>query len=281
MIQVAGMDFQPSDMWQTNGIESLIIRLMQENPIVYSYPSKDEFLFEIKLRKNIIVSAKSMNQGDSPFALLAESRCNPKYWILTNAGGFQLRDGVKPSDAIRDIYQNSSLYAFECATAILIIYYHAVLNSINENAFNQLFRNLHLYSWHADPDLGIHNMITNYILPGDVVYFNNPDYNPETPWWRGENAVVLGNDTYFGHGVGIESAEHMIEFLNKTRRPGSNLSAYLKNFVTRPSFNHLAKYSMLPWAYITPKILHPIIFHNQSSISYDQYLYYLNKVYNP
>ena len=44
-------------------------------------------------------------------------------------------------------------------TAKVIIYYHAVLNSIGEYLFNQLFQNLYLYSWHSDPDLGIQSLI--------------------------------------------------------------------------------------------------------------------------
>ncbi|WP_212949304.1 protein-glutamine gamma-glutamyltransferase [Siminovitchia terrae] len=271
MIRLAGVQFQQSGMWPSDSIESVIIQRMNEDPIVYRYQSMDELSFELKLRKNIIVSARSMNQGHSDFAIFAKSRCNTQYWLLTSVGGFQLRYGVKPSDAIRDIYKNSSLYAFECATAMMIIYYHAVLNSIDEHLFNQLFQNLYLYSWHSDPDLGIHNVKTSHFLPGDVVYFNNPDFNPETPWWRGENAVVLDDGTYFGHGVGIRNANQMIQALNKTRRPGSNQSVYLENLATRPAFQHLAKYSMMPRGYNQ----HIIIFHNETSISYDRYLYYL------
>ncbi|MBD8005323.1 protein-glutamine gamma-glutamyltransferase [Bacillus norwichensis] len=280
MLQIAGAQFQQSDLWPSGSIESVIIKRMQEDPIIYSYQSMDELLFEVKLRKNIVISARTMNQSNFQFATLEKSRCNPQYWILTNIGGFQLRYGVKPSEAIRDIYKNSSLYAFECATAMMIIYYHAVLNSIDEHLFDQLFQNLYLYSWHSDSDLGIHNVNTSHFIPGDVVYFNNPDFNPETSWWRGENAVVLDDGTYFGHGVGIRSANQMIQALNKTKRPGSNQSAYLENLATRPSFQHLAQYAMLPRDYITHKLQHIVVLHNETSISYNRYLYYLNKVYH-
>ncbi|RDW20349.1 protein-glutamine gamma-glutamyltransferase [Oceanobacillus arenosus] len=280
MIQLAGMQFKQSGNWPSDSIESVIIQRMQEAPIVYSYQSMYELSFELKLRKNIIESSRSMNQGASPFANLANSRCNPQYWQLTEAGGFRLRDDAEPSDAIRDIYKNSALYAFECATAIIIIYYHAVLGSIDEHLFNQLFRNLYLYSWHSDSDLGIHDIKTSHFLPGDVVYFNNPDFNRETPWWQGENAVVLEDGTYFGHGIGIEKAEQMIQALNKTRMPGSNQSAYLEIFATRLSFKHLAKYSMLPRGYLKHKMQHIIFHHNESSITYNRYLNYLNMIYN-
>lgn len=280
MILVAGVSMNQTDIWPSDRIERIIVQQMQEGPIVYPYSSMEELSFEVKLRKNILASARTMNQSHSPFAVLKLSRCNPKYWLLTDVGGFQLRNDIKPSDALRDIYSNSSLYAFECATAIMIIYYHAVLNSIDESLFNHLFQNLYLYSWHSDPDLGIHNVKTRHFLPGDVVYFDNPDFNPETPWWRGENAVVLEDGTYFGHGVGIRNAEQMIQNLNHVRKPASTQSAYLRNFVTRPSFKHLEKYSLFPRSYITRNIQPIVILHNESSISYVRYLHYLNTVYN-
>jgi len=267
-------------MWPSGRIESIIVQRMNEAPIVYSYESIQELMFELKLRKNIITSARAMNGGKAQFETFAKSRCNPQYWHLTQIGGFRLRPDVLPSEAIQDIYRNSLMYAFECATAKMIIYYHAVLNSIDEHLFNQLFRNLYLYSWHFDPDLEIYTVDTNYFLPGDVVYFNNPDFDPNTSWWRGENAVVLEDGTYFGHGLGIKTAEQIIESLNKRRMPGSNESAYLKNSVTRPSFKHLAKLSTFTRSYGTYKTNHLIIHHDESSISFPRYLVYLYKVYN-
>jgi protein-glutamine gamma-glutamyltransferase len=280
MIQVSGMPFQQSDMWTFGSIESIIIQRMNKDSTVYSYQSIDELSFELKLRENIILSARAMNQSNVRFEVFAKSRCNPQYWLLTSTGGFLLRHGVKPSDAIQDIYINSSQYAFECATAKVIIYYHAVLNLIGEYLFNQLFQNLYLYSWHADSDLGLKSYYTHHFLPGDVVYFKNPDFDPQTPQWRGENAVVLEDGTYFGHGLGIKTAEQMIHALNKRREPGTNQSAYLTNSATRPSFKHLAKFSMSQRGYSNRKYQQIVVQHNESSISFDQYMFLLNTVYN-
>ncbi|MEK4030340.1 protein-glutamine gamma-glutamyltransferase [Pseudobacillus sp. FSL P4-0506] len=278
MIQLSGMPFYQNTMWPADRIESIIFQRMNDAPDVYSYQSISELLFEIRLRKNIIASARKMNDGDSQFEPFEKSRCNPQYWYLTAVGGFQLKRGALPSEAIRDIYRNSSLYAFECATAKMIIYYHAVLHSIGDYSFNRFFQNIYLYSWHANPALGIETVKTNYFLPGDVVYFNNPDFDPNTSWWRGENAVVLEDGTCFGHGLGIETPSQIIHALNKRRKPGSSQSAYLKQSATRPSFKQLEKLSLLPRGYNThPKQL--IIFHNKSSISMERYLLYLNKAY--
>ena len=149
---------------------------------------------------------------------------------------------------------------------------------MGEELFNRYFQNLYLYSWHFDSDLGITSTPSHQFLPGDVVYFNNPDVNPQTSWWRGENAVVLEDDTYFGHGLGIRTKEKVIQYLNKMRKPNSNQSAYLMDRVTRPNFIHLARLSMLQRAAYY-KIQHTVICHNESSISFDHYLSYLYSQY--
>lgn len=280
MIQISGRPFQPSDMWTTGITENMIIELMNESPTVYSYQSVDELSFELKLRIDIILSARFMNQSNARFATFARSRCNPQYWQLTDFGGFQLRKGVKPSEAVRDIFRNSSKYAFECAGAMLIIFYHATLNVIGEFYFNQLFPDIYIYSWHADTDLGITNSYSEMFLPGDVVYFNNPDFDPRASYSRGENAVVLGNGLYFAHGPGILTARQMIQKLNSRRKPGAFQTAYLTNLIVRPSFKDLEKFSTAPRDYPVRKSQSAVIQHNESSIPFDRYWYLLNGFYN-
>ncbi|MEE6450765.1 protein-glutamine gamma-glutamyltransferase [Gottfriedia acidiceleris] len=255
-----------------------IIQQTSEARTVNDFRSIAEF--EGMLRNNIVLSARAMSQSRVRFAVFERSYCNPMYWQLMRTGGFLLRPGVRPSDAINDIFLNSSYYAFECATAMVIINYHAVLNLIGENLFNQIFQNIYLYGWHADPDLGIGAQYSDRILPGDIVYFNNPEFNPLTPEWRGENAVVLGDGTYFGHGLGILTAEQMIFALNKMRWPGAFRSAYLTNSVTRPNFKHLAESSNWQRDHSNNKYKNIVVHHNESSISFDHYMYLLSYFMN-
>jgi protein-glutamine gamma-glutamyltransferase len=280
MIQLMGMPYQLNELGNFGSAEKMIIQRMYEDPALYSYSSIEEFVFEIKARKNIIESAIEMNESQMEFTVFENARCNPQYWFLTETGGFLLRQDVRPSDAIQDIYRNSSLYGFDCSTACIIIFYHAILNSIGDHIFNLIFQNLYLYSWHADSDLGLHNVYTNHFLPGDVVYFNNPDFHPHIHWFRGENAVVLGDGTFFGHGFGILTAQQMIQTLNENRKPQSNQSAYLLDSVTRPDFSSLARITLLQRGYLTFKKQQIIIHHNQSSISFIQYLFYLHQNFN-
>ena len=58
------------------------------------------------------------------------------------------------------------------------------------------------------------------MLIGDRAYFKNPDVHPETMWLQGENVIVLAEDLYYGHGIGIANAETFIEILNRNRKEG-------------------------------------------------------------
>ncbi|MFC7064191.1 protein-glutamine gamma-glutamyltransferase [Halobacillus seohaensis] len=280
MILISGRPFQQSNIESTNSTEKMIIQSMSEAPEVYSYEYVSEFNFEVQLRKNIIDSAGVMHQSEVQFATFNTTRSNPEYWIVTQPGGLMLRQGVKPSEGIEDIFKNSAQYGFECAGAMLIILYHAVLKAIGEYAFNRLFPDLYIYSWHADPDLGIYPTYTDNFILGDIVYFRNPDVDPQIAHWRGENAVVLENGLYFGHGIGVLTAQQMIEALNRTRKPGATQSAYLTNLIVRPSFKHLEKFSNLQRGYSVRKYQSIVIQHNESSIPFDRYKFLLFSIYN-
>ena len=46
--------------------------------------------------------------------------------------------------------ENGPFYAFECATAIVIIYYLALIDTIGEDKFNASFDRIILYDWHYE-----------------------------------------------------------------------------------------------------------------------------------
>jgi protein-glutamine gamma-glutamyltransferase len=110
MIQLSGMPFQQSDLWSSGSIESMIIQRMIEDTVVYSYQFIGELSFELNLRKNIILSARAMNQSNVRFERFANSRCNPQYWHLTSTGGFLLRQGVKLTAFFGKILYGLSLF---------------------------------------------------------------------------------------------------------------------------------------------------------------------------
>jgi len=87
-----------------------IVQAQERSPIPYRYGSLDELLFELALRNSIVDSALALNGSGAQFAVYRKSRCNEMYWNRTEEGGFRLKNGVAPSDAITDIYRNGPLY---------------------------------------------------------------------------------------------------------------------------------------------------------------------------
>ncbi|MFD0589598.1 protein-glutamine gamma-glutamyltransferase [Paenibacillus sp. GCM10027627] len=225
--------------------EKKILNRKMSSPALYQYPSLNALVFELKLRSNIVNAARAMHQSGVNFATFENSHSNPQYWIRVPNGGFLLRPGVPPSAAVNDIFNEGQLYGFECATAIIIIMYKAVLDTIGEAAFNRHFRNLFLRDWQTDQDLQLETSYNlNETYPGDVLYFKNPDHDPSTPEWQGENAILLDDNLFFGHGIGIDSSQEIIAQLNRARVPGSMISAFLQNLVLRPDFAEVQSLTM-------------------------------------
>ncbi len=245
MIKIAGKIITPDNIENQSDLDPVqnkILDILHNSDYTYQYSSLEDLKFELILRLNIINASKSLYKSGMDFRVFRESKCNEKFWSRTEEGGFKLKEEVKPSDAIDDIFNNGRKYGTECATAIVIIYYKAVLEIYPEELFNMMFSNIVLMNWHyIDSDLDVRNYIdiADY-LPGDCRYFKNPDVDPATPEWQGENAIDLGNGKYYGHGIGIKTGEEIIEDLNENRKEDATQSAYLMESATRPNINYLS-----------------------------------------
>ena len=233
-------DAQKPDPLRFNGLQRDIYFALENNSSWHQYDHVHQLLFEIVLRENIIKAAKMLHDSQATFAPFATSKFNPAKWRKTKYGYLQNPD-VFPSEAIRDVFQNSSGYAFECTTAIVLIFYKAVLDSISISHFDWLFQDLLVWDWKHDHDLGIISKIGSDFIPGDAVYFYNPEY--DHPVWSGENAIYLGKGLYFGHGIGIKTAEGMVNDLNTLRKKDATISAYLISQHTRLNIKYLAQFS--------------------------------------
>ncbi|SHJ89578.1 protein-glutamine gamma-glutamyltransferase [Paramaledivibacter caminithermalis] len=244
MIKISDKIMDPKEIinaYPPDSIEVKIIEILSSSDNIYIYKSLDELKFELNLRINIISASRELNDSNFSFRTFRKSICNPQYWTRTGEGGFLIKDKVTPSDGIKDIFTNSSMYGTECATAIVIVYYKALLNIYPQELFNELFADLHLMNWHyLDKDLDIGYYENVDFLPGDCRYFKNPDVDPLTPEWQGENTIDLGDGTYYGHGLGIGTADEIIKALNENRKEGSKQSAYLMDSATRPNFKYLS-----------------------------------------
>jgi protein-glutamine gamma-glutamyltransferase len=242
MINIRGKIFSAGELnnyLQLNEPEKEIVKKMTKHLTIYYYKTLPELHFELEVRLQIIKAAHDLFNSRAEFATFYRSRCNNLYWQLTTKGGFQLKKDTKPAQGVVDIFNNGTHYAFECATAMMTVFYKAVLEVIGAGSFNELFKNLLLWDWNYDPDLDVKTVRTTEYVPGDVLYFKNPDVHPKLPHWQGENAINLGDGNYYGHGIGIETAEKVIDLLNEQRKPGADQSAYLLEQATRPNFRLL------------------------------------------
>jgi protein-glutamine gamma-glutamyltransferase len=244
VILISGSNTQQINNLMLSQLERDIMQSKDRSSVVYQYDSPEALVFELKMRTSTVEAAIALNASGATFAKFEDSRCNEQYWSRTENGGFRLRSGVLPSDGLSDIYQHGHLYAFECATAIVIVLYMAILDALNKEVFNVHFRDLYLRDWNYDNDLRListHNKYEAY--PGDTLYFENPDHALETPEWQGVNSVLLGPNLYYGHGIGIVTSEKMIYSLNQLRKPGSMKSAFLSDLVVHPDFEYLRRLS--------------------------------------
>lgn len=222
-------------------LERHIFERKRSSTVAYYYATEQQVRFEMQLRARIVDAAQAFDLSKAEFAPFAKSRCNAAFWERMPDGGFRLQAGSEPAAAIRDIFASGHLYAFECATAVVVVLYKGVLDVIGDEAFNRHFAALYLYDWQYDSDLRlVREQPAKETYPGDVLYFKNPEVSPETPEWQGENAVKLEDDRYFAHGIGIVSAAQIIAKLNRHRRPGSTQPAYLLDEVFYPDFHYLA-----------------------------------------
>lgn len=246
MITVAGSSFDIStimDEYPSESVESQLLTSMAQSAERYRYDSLDELKFELRLRREIVDAAYALDKSRFSFATFHKSRCNPKYWERMPNGGFKLKSGVSPSEAIEDIFTYGVAYATECATAMMIVYYKALLNVFGRRFFDERFTSIYLMNWHiTDPLLkavGIPRRTKDFLL-GDRAYFSNPDVDPKTPEWQGENVIVLPGGFYYGHGIGITSAEEIMRVLNDNRKRGATQPSYMRDTVGRPDFDMLA-----------------------------------------
>jgi protein-glutamine gamma-glutamyltransferase len=225
-----------------NSVQRRVLEQMSISPEKYRYGDTDQLRFELDMRNEIVNAARALSRSGLRFAVFRRSAVNPDYWDRTDNGGFRLKRGVKASEAIKDIYKNGQKYATECATAMVIVYYGAILRMLPEETFNSFFRSVYLMNWHRlDPllrEVGTPARAAD-IMPGDRGYFRNPDVDPETPELQGENVIVLPRGVFYGHGIGIATSGSIIRFLNENRREGAERSAYFMDTAARPDFMKL------------------------------------------
>jgi protein-glutamine gamma-glutamyltransferase len=242
MIEITNVSAAAFDERMLSRLERTIYYKKKKSPVTYRYDSAEALLSELHIRTLIVESAFRLDKSGAEFANFKKSRCNEAYWHKTELGGFRLKGGIPPHVGLWDIFQNGYLYAFECSTAVIIVLYRAVSETIGPRKFDEMFANLFLYDGQYDSDLRLHHRENiEESAAGDLLYFENPDHAPSSPWWRGENVIKTDEGLYYGHNIGINSAQTIIAFLNRFRVPGSQRSAFLTDQFLQLDFSYYSR----------------------------------------
>ena len=205
----------------------------------------DKQFRELQMRTHTVEGAKILDDarkagrgmGFQPD--MNNPKVNPQFWDVQN-GQIKLKPGVRPSEAVDDVFKNPNKYALDCAAGAHLVGLRAISKTIGATDFDRSHANLKLKGWQSSRQGqnagGSFNHVTgtpegragNAPKPGDAGYIKNPD-NVSVAW-QGENVIYLGNGQYFGHPGGIKSKDEWVNWINtNARKPGATQSAYMSS----------------------------------------------------
>jgi protein-glutamine gamma-glutamyltransferase len=192
----------------------------------------------VKIGAAMVGACEDMDKAKHQFALIKDQSFNAAFWAPAGNGGFTLKPGVRPSDAVNDIFKNPSLYKFECATALVIVHYKAMVDLLGPKDFDTVCANLKMGPWVYESTMQTNWKISGgetdasperqaQLRAGDYTYFKNWDVSEtgRAAGWQGENVISLGGGKYYGHPFGVSTQEHIVTYLNQHRNAGSTRSA--------------------------------------------------------
>lgn len=198
----------------------------------------------------MVDAAHEMGKAKHKFGDL---EANEVVWEIDedNPNTMYLNPEFEPSVALMDIFNNPDLYKFECATAMVILRYRAMLEMIGENDFNRICSDLQIGVWDQEDhaadvwevtgksakgeDAEMTDETRAKLMPGDYAYFKNWDVTEAAfkGGWQGENVIFLGEGKFYGHPFGIVEGKKIVDYLNKHRKAGSTRSASMLDLHAR------------------------------------------------
>ncbi len=201
----------------------------------------------------MVGACEDMDRAGHSFALIKDQTFSADCWTPSGNGAFALKPGVKPSDAVADIFANPSKYKFECATALVIVHYKAMLDLLGPKDFDAACASLRMGPWVYESTMAQNWNIDgsgsveadaarqSQLRAGDYTYFKNWEVSDtgRAAGWQGENVISLGGGRYYGHPFGIENGDHIVAYLNQNRNAGSTRSASMLQLQARLNSNVL------------------------------------------
>ena len=195
----------------TNRPEDLdreIILALLAAPRLLNFPSFDEFISALNMRKTIVRAAQKTHLAFKT----SEAERPAEYWQYDDERGFTVRPGKSLITALEKATQpelSGSLYSFSCYRAseyVLLLAIAKELERVNPQLFNKLqscfeqqpiksgrFHDAFLVEYgSSDTPLPM-----QYYIPGGRVWFKNPDrYSSDVSGYEGSWVFYLGNGLF-------------------------------------------------------------------------------------
>ncbi|HSV52087.1 MAG TPA: hypothetical protein VLJ57_08225 [Burkholderiaceae bacterium] len=190
-------------------LEREILVAMLAAPIPFQFPSHDELISAVRIRRNIVQAARKTALA---FDTSHAAERPEAYWRYDEDYGFVLQPGQDLISALQKATQpdaSGKLYSFSCYRAteyVILLGIAQELQVCNPALFAQLqrhseqrairsgkFHDVFLYEYGSMED----PLPPRYYVPGDRLWFRNPDaHSSDVTGYEGSWVFYLGNGLF-------------------------------------------------------------------------------------
>lgn len=189
-------------------LEREILIAMLLCPIPFQFPSYDELMSSVRIRKNIVQAARKTALAFATY----EAERPEEFWRYDEDRGFVLRPGQPLITALRNATQpdvSGKRYTFSCRRAveyIMLLSMASEAEDCNSKLFQQLhhqaesralkgreFEQIFLRTFGSQH----HPLPVKFFIPGDRTWFRNPDQaSSQATGYEGSWTFYLGNGVF-------------------------------------------------------------------------------------
>jgi len=214
----------------------------------------DDLFGDLAFRQRVAQAARDLAASGASFSGCQENdSVNKDLWTLGYGGRMQVRKFLEagklgsPAVALKDIFEHGRRYGFECASAMMVLFHKAILDTVGDTIFDKMFTEpayLKIFRWELkDNDYLELEQIEqgkSDLVPGSHYYYKNPDASAANSAFGGENVVYLGSENgqrmFYAHGVCgakgtyLVSEDELIASLSSLRRMGATTAPFRDTF---------------------------------------------------
>lgn len=197
----------------------------------------------VRVGAAVVSACLEMHQAHHEFAIAPRQKFSSEFWRrdgqLSHFATFHLKPGAKASAAMNDVFLHPDGYRFECATALVLVYYRAIQKLIGDSDFDRIMGDLKIGPWEFEADLErflvrsgrgdqpATEARSRELTFGEYTYTKNWAVS----WWgwakgcQGQNQIRLDEDLYYAHSYELVGQGDIVARENGARVWGAKTSA--------------------------------------------------------